>query len=375
LPATAGAAVAHEGCDVRYRVKVLPTLGGDGFGDVASDINNKGQVTGSSLTATGDRHAFLWTRRGGIEDLGTLDGGDRSVGDNINERGDVVGTSATAAGGADISTFTWTRAEGMRDLGPTTSQSNPEINDRHQVAGEGLAASGDFHAFRWTAAGAARDLGTLGGHSSQATGINESGKIVGLSLNSDLRFRAFLWTRAGGMQDLGTLRGDDSSSAYDINDRSQVVGDSRGDEQHAFLWTKGGGMEDLGNLGGPFPFAVATDINNRGHVIGFSETADGTILPFVWSRRCGMRAFELLEPGFVLVAANGVNDRGQIVGEFCTDAEPVTCGAAVLTPEHDEAEAEAAAEEVEEYSRIAAPARFSPPLPPSGQEIGPLPPP
>src|SRR5207342_3492248 len=56
----------------RYQIVDLGTLGGSET--VALDLSNSGQVVGSSLTATGDRHAFSWTQAGGMVDLGTLGG-------------------------------------------------------------------------------------------------------------------------------------------------------------------------------------------------------------------------------------------------------------------------------------------------------------
>ena len=71
------------------------------------------------------------------------------------------------------------------------------------------------------------------------------------------------------MKDLGTLGGT-SSSARDINDLGQVVGESQiaGDtEMHAFLFTNGE-MKDLGTLGGTM--STACGINNKGEVVGYS---------------------------------------------------------------------------------------------------------
>ena len=72
--------------------------------------------------------------------------------------------------------------------------------------------------------------------------------------------------------DLGTLGGT-YSSAFAINERGQVVGDSTTDpnsgETHAFLWQRGT-MTNLGTLGGSFSQALA--INERGQVMGKSTT-------------------------------------------------------------------------------------------------------
>jgi probable HAF family extracellular repeat protein len=62
-----------------------------------------------------------------------------------------------------------------------------------------------------------------------------------------------------------------------------VVGatETGGPADHAFLW-RDGTMLDLGTLGGEF--SEAMEVNNRGVVVGNSETASGTLRPFVWYR-------------------------------------------------------------------------------------------
>ena len=66
------------------------------------------------------------------------------------------------------------------------------------------------------------DTGTLGGISSEATGINDSGQVVGEADTSAGVDQAFLFSN-GSMANLDTLGGN-FSEAYGINNNGQVVG-------------------------------------------------------------------------------------------------------------------------------------------------------
>lgn len=76
--------------------------------------------------------------------------------------------------------------------------------------------------------------------------------------------------------DLGALAGD-FSQAWGINDKGQVVGQTKvniatpeGFPYHAFIW-ESGVMTDIGTLGGYM--SIAWDINNAGQVVGWSHLA------------------------------------------------------------------------------------------------------
>lgn len=75
----------------------LGSLGGQ-FNNVATAINNRGQVVGMS-DVPGDiaTHAFLW-QNGSMKDLGTLPGDVFSVAWAISERGQILGQSCDANG-------------------------------------------------------------------------------------------------------------------------------------------------------------------------------------------------------------------------------------------------------------------------------------
>jgi probable HAF family extracellular repeat protein len=54
----------------------------------------------------------------------------------------------------------------------------------------------------------------------------------------------------------------------------------------AVLWEKDGSPPDLGSLGGTPN--IATSINNRGEVVGASQSSkDGNIHTFLWTRQTG----------------------------------------------------------------------------------------
>jgi probable HAF family extracellular repeat protein len=142
--------------------------------------------------------------------------------------------------------------------------------------------------------------------------------------------------------DLGTLGGDNSWTNYGgINDRGEAVGmaetsalDPNGEDMcgfrtkktcRGFLWRDGHIMA-LPTLGGNNAQAAA--INNRGQIVGISETTvpdpgcptgklpGTTVLPVMWERG-EVRALPMLTgapDGFV----QGINDRGEVVGSSGT---------------------------------------------------------
>jgi probable HAF family extracellular repeat protein len=82
-------AFVHDG----VKMTGLGTLGGRN--SYATGINNGGTVVGAAQLENGYKHAFTWTKDGGMRDLGTL-GGRISAATAINDSGMVVGASETA---------------------------------------------------------------------------------------------------------------------------------------------------------------------------------------------------------------------------------------------------------------------------------------
>jgi probable HAF family extracellular repeat protein len=188
------------------------------------------------------------------------------------------------------------------------------------------------------------DLGSLAGPfgNSFASDINPAGQVVGLSqtgFNLPVQ-HAVLWTKDG-MTDLGTLGGH-FSQALGINPAGEVVGwsfilpPSPANAKHAFVW-KHGVMTDLGTLGGPE--SVAWDINPAGQVVGVSQIAAGITAPFVflWEKGTmtglGFEAYTsespvALNPAGRVVGGGKLWEQGEVtdlgtLGGCCTSANAI----------------------------------------------------
>jgi probable HAF family extracellular repeat protein len=193
-----------------------------------SRINDRGQIAG----VDGFNHATVLTKANGIEDLGTL-GGSASEATDLNNFGQVVGSSSLS-GDNESHAFLWSKATGMEDLGSLGGNSFASgINDFGQVVGESCTDSlcSSAHVFLWTRFGGMQDLGTLpGGDYAIPKAINDRGQVVGgACIDSPCYYEhAFLWTREDGMQDLNdklpSNSGYELTYAFDINLWGQTVG-------------------------------------------------------------------------------------------------------------------------------------------------------
>ena len=125
---------------------------GQAGGNIALDINNQGQVVGNSdLPGDTTFHAFLWTRRTGMQDLGTLSGDVASLSISINDAGSVVGASLDA--NFNLRAFLWEKSV-MTDLNTLIVGNSPlyllsgcSINSRGEITGLGLTSTGEIHTY------------------------------------------------------------------------------------------------------------------------------------------------------------------------------------------------------------------------------------
>jgi probable HAF family extracellular repeat protein len=266
----------------------LGTLEG-GYESTATAVNESGQATGFALNLISDpffgtqTRTFFW-EKGVMTDVGTLGGPDAPPFNNIaiNKRGQIAGSSFTnsivnpVTGLPTTDPFLWTKAGGMQDLGTLggTFGDTADLNQKGQVIGHSnMAGDLTFHSFLWTNPGPMQDLGTLGGDTTTADRLNEAGDVVGKSdLAGSQTHDGFLW-RKREMTDLGTLPGDPCTRANWINEQRQIVGNSSDciNALRAVLWEDGGPPIDLNTLIPPnssLQLVNALDINDRGEIAG-----------------------------------------------------------------------------------------------------------
>lgn len=216
----------------------------------AFSINDSGQIVGQGYTNFGGQHAFLYSG-GTMTDLNPLlPNSNGSIGHAINNSGAVTG-SWGPPNAPKASAFLYSGGS-MTDLGNRLI--GYAINNLNQVAGSIDVADPHFghpEAALLLGNGSANDLGTFGYASSQAFGINNAGQVIGGAYTNSANGNAFLYSN-GHVTLLGTLGGG-TSTAFSINNLGQIVGNSAFDsagDNHGFLYA-GGTMYDLNNLVSP----------------------------------------------------------------------------------------------------------------------------
>ncbi len=232
-----------------------------------ADINDLGQVVGW-IEGSGQSQAFFYDSDGILYDLPAMDGASRALA--VNNLGQTAGRVSGNSEQAFIEDY-----GRLEMIAPEVNGYAVGLNDAGEVLIKDVA-NGTIRSLLWTT-GQLIDLGTLGGESTQAEDINQSGQIVGWSQTAGGAIHAFLWENEI-MIDLGDLAGD-FSSAVAINDIGQILLKSSSAAGDRTLLYENGEVKNLGNFG--TEYAVATDINNRGEIVGWLETENGDLRAFV----------------------------------------------------------------------------------------------
>ena len=331
----AASAIPAAAATTTYTITGLGSLGAGSTN--GSAVNATGQVTGYSYLSTlvpdpagcppnypnpkkcveHPWHAFLYGN-GQMTDLGTVGGGDFSVGSAVNRSGQVAGGSATNNGGN--AAFLW-NGKKMIDLGQQAPLNGSNsgangINDSGQVVGQ-YGTNSTQHAFLYangTMTGLPEPSFT-GGSGCVADAINTAGQIAGSCQDATGQAHLVLW-HSGTVTDLGTLSPPGTWSftrAISISNTGQVAGSvDAGGADEGFLYSNGA----ITNLGSFLPAAI----NDNGVMVGGNQIDTGGTLQ-------NLNTLIPAGSGHQIQDATAINNNGQIVANATGGS-----GALLLTP-------------------------------------------
>ncbi len=324
LPWSGGAAAAAT-----YDVTLLPSLGGTSSS--ASDINDAGQIVGSSkLLGDAASHAAFWTAGGPAIDLAPNAG--VSAGDRINNHGQIIGhiySNPLDAGtyGAG-QTLLWQSASSTPTLlaplaGSVTSQASG-INNSGKIAGTSFESSNTVYAPHATVWSPATSIDTTQ-ERTLAYDVNNAGVVVGTAFGSNGE-NAVIWSGSQ-RRSLPNLAGATAVSGLRINDEGLIIGttfisgpsahDPFLDHNQATVWD-GSAAAALPSLGGLD--SVAIGLNNLGQVVGWSSNVAGGAHATLWNGTAPVDLNSFMSSsqrsaGWTLLEATAINNLGWIVGD------------------------------------------------------------
>jgi probable HAF family extracellular repeat protein len=219
---------------------------------------------------------------------------------------------ATPAMAAPSTSAKFIAVPSLRESGADYPQA---INQRGSLVGATVLppfSVYNLHATLWNARKPAVDLGSVGGGTSEATGINSAGTIVGSASTSGYNTSAVIWdasTHAASYLPPLDPNVYGSSRARGINTAGLVAGDAN---SHAVVWDPAvDSVADIGDLCGRG--SGAADINDLGYVVGASYPCSGPSRhAFVWNPNTS--AMTDITPDATYSEAQAINSAGQVVG-------------------------------------------------------------
>jgi probable HAF family extracellular repeat protein len=256
----------------------------------AHDLNESYQVVGRAGVDGGGMHAFIWSERDGLHDLGTL-GGRSSHASSINDHGVVVGTSGCQPGeqkAGDERAFVWSQEHKMEALDAPEFDGWSrafKVNNAGWVIGWRGRESVDC-GYVWSREFEFIELRVGPGRPFFVCAINDSGLVVGEGDDKFGKRRPYCWTRDTGIRQLET---NELFHPCSVDPRGVIIGDVWGGTcpwTRPFIYTPG--HELL-----PLPYAddhhtSAAAINSCGTIVGSARRSGSWkhVHPIIW--RLGM---------------------------------------------------------------------------------------
>lgn len=290
------------------------------------DLTDRGAVVGEWNCLLGPNHAFIWRREGPPIDLPMPEGTNESEVAGVNKQGHCVGWLHNGVPGNAGHAFFCDGQTTQTFLPPPEGNytSANAIGPDDTIVGRwGDTQHGDpaKEACLWRQRQFLPLGSILGTANSEATDINDAGLITGWMSDGTIHdTRGFIWDGKE-VLDIGVIAGGYAAMPKAINNCGEVCGygmvlheDPPGWQKHAFLWSEGE-MEDLG-LMPTFTRSLAYDLNDRTQVVGsctrseqFHDTA------FLWQNGAMFNLNDLVTPEFDvhLYGARAINNEGQII--------------------------------------------------------------
>jgi probable HAF family extracellular repeat protein len=237
---------------------------------VLTGINNRGQIVGGYLDATGTKHAFLRDKDGftTIDIPGALGFEAR----RINDAGQIVGLYST------LNNRDLFPARGyLLDQGVVTTVDVPgalhtlaaDIDNSGQIAGEYQDAAGMFRGFLRDQSGTFTTIDVPGATVTSIIGINDGGQTVGLYVDAAGMGHSFLREASGAFTTLAAP-GATLTIARDINNAGQIVG-SFADEATIRGFVLSHGTFTTIDAAGNVIATHASCIDDRGRIVGIRD--------------------------------------------------------------------------------------------------------
>lgn len=300
--------------------EVLPLWNGATYSS-ATSVSSDGLAVVGEMGVPGAARAFLWSRSGGVRDLGALQAGGTSAANSVSANGSAV------VGSSDGRAFRWTFLSGMQSLGTlvggSTSAAYGVSGDGAIVVGWSASATGN-RAFKWTLPGGMMELSSLpGGTFSAALGVSEDGQtIVGMSDLGGLGPHAVRWRKGFPIEDLGPMPiSNGYTQAFGVSsDGTWVVGEGTvPNGSRTFRWSGSTGLVNLGGL----PTALnagARAVSGDGRVIvGYSDSME-SLRATIWTTesmlldlRQHLLTLNAPVTSWTLLAANDVSLDGKTI--------------------------------------------------------------
>lgn len=202
-----------------------------------------------------------------------------------------------------------------------------DLNRRGQVLGWGYLGVG-VEVFLWDRKHGYKFIDELAHELEipvKAAALNDRGQIVSTQpIEPDGAFlRAVIWQKGKGLKFLESAPGDDSSVAFDINNRGEVVGisgpypDVLPAGERSVIWDRHGRVTVIP----VFPASQSSyprALNDAGQVVGV-DYASGGNRGYIWDRKNGLRAIDGLTSGGAGLPSS-INDHGEVVGSSSSHA-------------------------------------------------------